>query len=134
MNNKIDFTLIKKYPNKYNLTPNDIKNLKILNWDKLKENTWRNYAMRDGCWHCHLTGCAQGYKVDNFSEFWIGFNEDNDTIKYRFLTYEGMCGYIFDNFYDKSEIENKYDLGVQVNAIIYLNELIDNGILGVPDR
>jgi len=42
-----------------------------------------------------------------------------------------MCNYKFKTFYDKSEIENKWDLNVQINAIKYLNMLIDNGILGV---
>jgi hypothetical protein len=39
-----------------------------------------------------------------------------------------MCDYIFDEFY--TETENKWDLQVQVNAIKYLNVLIDEGILG----
>lgn len=32
----IDFDLIKKVPNKYNIKPKDIKKLKVLDWDKFK--------------------------------------------------------------------------------------------------
>ena len=42
---------------------------------------------------------------------------------------EGMCNYIFDEFYKGTE--NKWDLQVQVNAIKYLNMLIDEEILGL---
>ena len=53
----------------------------------------------------------------------------NDKIDCHFTTYEGMCGYKFDKFYE--ETENKYDLQAQVNCIKYLNMLIDENILGV---
>lgn len=42
---------------------------------------------------------------------------------------EGMGGYNFTEFYKKTE--NRYDLQVQVNAIKYLNMLIDEKILGL---
>ena len=32
----IDFKLIEKVPNKYNIKPEDIKKLKVLDWNKLK--------------------------------------------------------------------------------------------------
>ena len=128
----MDFDLIKKYPNKYNLTPKKIKTLKILDWKKLKELTWYNQAMkRTGNWWCHLEGCQLSGGYDGFNEFWIGFNEDNDKIDFHFTTYEGMCSYKFEEFYNWIEIENKYDLKVQVNAIRFLNKLIDEKILGI---
>ena len=40
-----------------------------------------------------------------------------------------MGRYTFDEFY--KDTENKYDLQVQVNAIKYLNMLLDEGILGL---
>ena len=125
-----DFKLIEKYPNKYNLTLKSIKKLKILNWEELKKYTWYNTAMkRTGEWWCHLEGCNIDGKYDDFTEFWIGFNQKNDKIDCHFTTYEGMCGYKFDKFYE--ETENKYDLQAQVNCIKYLNMLIDENILGV---
>lgn len=130
----MDFGLTKRYPNKYNLTPQNIKKLKILDWDKLKTYTWRNTAMTTGHWWCHLEGCqnkdAKNQKYCDFSEFWIGFNEDNNKIDLHFTTWEGMCSYQFDEFY--KDCEDKYDLQVQVNTISYLNMLIDKQILGLP--
>ena len=33
------------------------KKLKVLDWDKLKKNTWYNDAMeKTGEWYCHLEG------------------------------------------------------------------------------
>lgn len=130
-NRYIDFDLIRKYPNKHNLTPKSVKKLKILDWDRLKKETWLNKAMFSGKWWCHLEGCNLDGKYNDEDEFWIGFNEENDKIDLNFSSYEGMCGYTFNKFYDVSEIENKYDMVVQVNAIRWLNRLIDDGILGV---
>lgn len=40
----IDFDLIKQYPNKHNFTPKNIKQLKVLDWDRLKQIMWFNEA------------------------------------------------------------------------------------------
>ena len=40
-----------------------------------------------------------------------------------------MCHYRFDKFYDAKSIENKWDMNVQVNAMRYLNMLLDEGIV-----
>ena len=40
-----------------------------------------------------------------------------------------MCRYIFDEFYKANEIENKWDMNVQVNAMRYLNMLLDEEIV-----
>lgn len=129
----IDNKLIEKYPNKYNLTPKNIKKLKILDWDRLKEKTWHNSAMKDsGSWWCHLEGCQlSGKHYDDSDEFWIGFREEDNKIDCNFSCYEGMCSYNFDEFYNIYEIEHKYDMQVQVNAICWLNMMIDKKILGV---
>lgn len=128
----IDFSIIDKVPNKYNLEPKNIKKLKILDWGRLKKATWLNKAQLSGTWWCHLEGCQKpGQKYDEENEFWIGFNEDNNKIDYQFYSYGGMCGYIFKKFYDAKEIENDYDMMIQVNTIQWLNKMIDEGILGV---
>lgn len=96
--------------------------------DRLKKHTWYNTAMKNsGKWWCHLEGCQLNGRYDDFDEFWIGFNEDNNSIDCHFSCWEGMGSYIFDEFY--KDTENRYDLQVQVNAIRYLNMLIDEGIL-----
>ena len=133
MRRYINFDLIKKYPNKYNLTPKKIKKLKIIDWEKLKKKTWHNNAMLSGNWWCHLEGSNISSKYDDESEFWIGFNEDNDKIDCNFTSYGGMCGYKFKEFYSSEDIEDDYDMNVQVNAIKWLNMMIDCGILGVGE-
>lgn len=128
----MDYDLIKQYPNKYNLTPKSIKKLKILDWERLKKHTWYNEAMnKTGSWWCHLEGCNLKGKYDDFDEFWIGFNEDDNRIDCRFTTWEGMGSYSFSEFY--KEIEDKFDLHVHVNTIKYINMLIDENILGLNE-
>lgn len=127
----IDFKLIEEVPNKYELKPADIKKFKVVDWDKLKELTWHNNAMKDtGEWWCHLEGCnPPNTKYDDFSEFWIGFNETNGKVNYRFDTWEGLCHYNFRTFYSARSIENKFDMQVQVNAMRFLNMLLDEKIV-----
>lgn len=119
------------YPNKYNLTVKSIKKLKILDWDRLKKKTWYNKAMLTGNWWCHVEWCNLLGDYDDEDEFWIGFNEDNDKIDCSFSSYGGMCSYEFEKFYNFNDIENKYDMNVQANTIKWLNQMIDDGILGV---
>lgn len=130
----IDFDLVKQVPNKYKLTPKSIKKLIIADWDRLKKHTWYNQAMkRTGDWWCHLEGSnPPGRRYEDDSEFWIGFNEKNNKIDCHFSCYEGMCRYQFNDFYTCEEIENKYDMQVQVNALRWLNQMLDEGILAVP--
>lgn len=138
MTRYIDYGLTDKYPNKYHLTPKSIKKLRILDWDRLKTLTWHNDAMtRKGSWWCHLEGCQppdSKRQYDDVDEFWIGFDEENNRIDYSFTCAEGMLGYKFDEFYSIDGIENKFDMFVQVNAIKWLNMMIDEGILGLPQE
>lgn len=126
----IDFQLCKNYPNKYHLTPARIKQLKILDWPRLKKHTWQNHAMTNGTWWCHLEGCTLNGTYNDEDEFWVGFNEDNNRINYHFTAYGGMCDYKFKEFYQPQDIDNEYDLNVQVNTIRWLNMMIDRKILG----
>ena len=66
---------------------------------------------------------------DNEDEFWIGFNENDGKVRYDFSSREGMCHYNFDEFYKADGIENKWDLNVQINAMRYLNMLLDEKIV-----
>ena len=131
MGRYIDYDLIKQYPNKYQLTPKSIKKLKILDWNRLKQETWYNKAMTSGNWYCHLEGCNLSGRYDDESSFWIGFNKNNNKIDCHFSCYDGMCRYSFDNFYQMKDIENRLDMNVQVNAIRWLNQMIDEKILGL---
>lgn len=119
-----------KVPNKYNLRPADIRKFKVLDWDRLKKICWHNNAMKNGDWWCHLEGSqSQGQKYCDEDEFWIGFNAENNKVRYNFTSYEGMCHYNFSAFYSPRSIENKYDMNVQVNAMRFLNMLLDEKIV-----
>ena len=134
MGNKryIDYKLIEQNPNKYNLIPKDIKKLEVLDWDKLKKKTWYNHAMKKtGEWYCHWEGVGHGYYGDSMSDFWIGFDKKHNRIDYHFTCNEGMCSYKIAKFYDINEIEDKYDMEIQIKAIKWLNQMIDDGILGI---
>lgn len=135
MNKYLDIDLIKLFPNKYNLTLDNVTQLKVLDWKRLEDYTYYNTAiyLDDGieC-RCHTEGCnPPGTKYDEEDEFWIGFYKDN-TIKCKFYCYEGMCSYKFPEFYKAEHIENVYDMQVQVNFIRYMNKLIDEGIISQP--
>lgn len=130
MRGYIDFKLIEEYPNKYNLTPKSIKKLKILDWDRLKKQK-KTWQLLCGNWWCHLEGSNLTGRYDDEDEFWIGFNESNNEIDYNFCSHGEMCGYNFKEFYNVHDIKDKYDMHVQVNAIRWLNEMIDDGILGI---
>lgn len=125
-------TLFETVPNKHKLTPKDIKRLKILDWDRLKKACWHNDAMLSGSWWCHLEGCQlEGKRYNDEDEFWIGFRENDNKVDFHFSCYGGMCAYKFDKFYDANDYENDFDIGVQVNAIRWLNVMLDEKILGL---
>lgn len=130
----MDFDLIKKYPNKYNLTPSNIEKLKILNWEELKKYLRHKIVLKDGVWGEHFEGCNfDNDKYDDYSQFRIAFNEKSNKIICGFTTYFGCKDYIFNEFYKIKDIEQERDLYVQINTIKYLNMLLDKGILGFDD-
>jgi len=131
----MDKTLFDTVPNKYNLTMKDIRHLKILDWDRLKKACWKNDAMkRTGSWWCHLEGCQlAGKPYNDEDEFWIGFREEDNTVRCHFSSYGGMCGYNFNKFYSPRSVQNDFDIRVQVNTIRWLNMMIDEKILGLND-
>lgn len=145
MNSYLDFDLMKKYPNKYNLTPKNIKTVKVLDWDRLKEHTYTLYdkAMDSLCW-CHFEGCQnEGQPYDNKNEFWIGFFADGEVDYYFTTLFTDFCKYNcffyrdyynFEKFYSIKSIENPYNMQAQANAIKYLNMLIDEKIISPPNE
>lgn len=131
---KIDKNLIAKVPNKYNIHPKDIRKFKVLDWDRLKKYTWFNQAMKDtGEWYCHLEGSNGGGFYDDEDEFWIGFNKTNGKVNYHFSASEGMCRYNFTSFYSSRSIDNIWDLNVQMNALKYINMLLDKKIIALGE-
>ena len=61
------------------------------------------------------------------------FDVKMNTINYRFTKDRGMTPYVFDEFYDPDTINSVQDFGVQVNSLRFLTDLIDEGILVLPD-
>lgn len=120
-----------KVPNKYNLSPLHLNRLYVLDWPRLKKETWHNKFMNNGTWWCHLEGSQFNGEYDETNEFWIGFEEKTGKVNSHFSTYEGMCRYKFNTFYDEDEIKDEYELNVQINALRWLNKMIDEKILGV---
>lgn len=143
MNGYLDFDLMKKYPNKYNLTPKNIKTIKVLDWDRLKEHT-SDYTKRDNPFCCHTEGCQKEKQpYNNKNEFWIGFFVDGEVAYYFTTLFTDFCKnnyfsygdyYNFEKFYSIKSIENPDDMQVQVNAIKYLNMLIDEKIISPPNE
>lgn len=120
-----------KVSNKYNLTIDKIKKLKV---NESKRNLiceplfWRNNVISAWC----ITESFGNYYA--CSEYWIGiYDVDAKSYKGKFRFYfsslGGMCSYKFKKFFDYSEIENELDLCVQEAFLEKINYLIDNKIL-----
>lgn len=113
--------------NKYNLTVSQIKKLKIADRTKIQSPLfWRNDVISAWCILKHV--------ADN--EFWLGvYDEDAPVYKGKlridFTTYDGMCGYKFNQFFQEKDIESEADLKIQEMALDTINMLIDEGILSI---
>ncbi len=123
--------------NKYNLRPKDIKNLTVLNREKICEPLfWRNNIINAWCITRTIgTDADRRYGADN--SIWIGIYDEPYYGKYVRFTcdcYGGMCSYDFKRFFDEKEIENDRDRKTQEILLEIINQLIDDGILGLPEE
>lgn len=124
-----------KVKNKYNLTVQDLKRLRVGNRDKICAPLfWRNNAISGWC----ISGTTIKNRKDDefgtYDEFWIGvYDEDAKSyagkIRVTFSAYGGMCHYNFKKFFDYSEIEHEMDLEIQEKFIETINKLLDEQIL-----
>lgn len=125
------YTYKPKVENKYHLTVKDIRHLKILDRTKIVGPLWwRNDVISAWC-----ISRSVGSDFDSNS-FWIGVYDDNakayaGKIRVSFDSYDGMCGYNFNKFYNLKDIENWMDYKIQEEALGVINQLIDDGILGL---
>ena len=104
-----------------------IKQLKIQNWNKLKQYT--KFDLKNNLYY-HIEGCQkENRSYNNYNEFYISFNEKTNNIEYYFSTWYGLGIYEFFNFFEQDIIENKYDFQIQYNILNYINTLLDNNIL-----
>lgn len=122
-------TLIKnpRVPNKYNLTVEKVKNLKINDSTKICTPLfWRNDVINAWC-ISYESDQDSGNKL-SYDSFWIGFY-DNGDFKFYFTSYGDMCGYDFEEFYNPHEIEIIDDFLVQEKFLEKINLLLDEKIL-----
>ena len=123
-----------KILNKYNLKPKDIQKATILNYDRLHEHPfWRNDVVQ--AW-CLSDGSGRGLYGDWIDSYWIGFYDENakshaGEIILQCSSYEDMCNYNFDTFFDYNDIDNEFDLELQEKLLDRINWLINKGIIHI---
>lgn len=117
--------------NKYGITVADIKKCKF-DKQKLelnKSKLWRNDVVNAWC----QSGETGGGFYSGEDSYWLGLY-DNGKVDIHFSSYEGMCGYVFNEFGRAEDIDNKYDLQIQEMALKNITELIDLGVLILNKR
>ena len=132
--------------NKYHLNTKKVKNLKILNREKLKDfGFWYNSVVCGWCYSFEIgdeTSCA-----DN--SFWLCVYDDRiinvygskreinkqlgkeGTVDFHFCVYGSSVCWDIQKFYNPRDIENENDLKIQEIFIKKINELIDENILKI---
>ena len=118
-----------KVENRYNLTYSAVQKLKIGNRSLIRSPMffW-NGAI--SAW-CICEASDRQWREDTF---WLGIYNDDapeypGEFRFYFTSYAGMCGYVFEEFYDPKTIQNKYDLMIQEKFLNTINQLLDMGIL-----
>ena len=120
---------VPKVANRYNLTYSDVEKLKVGKRELIEEPLFY--------WNDQISAwCISGISDIRWRDdsFWLGiYTEDAPEypgeFRFRFTSYAGMCGYVFQDFYNPKEIETKYDLIIQEKFLEKINQLLDMGIL-----
>lgn len=117
-----------KIENKYNLKPKDICKAVVLDFKRLKQPPfWRNNVIN--AW-CLSGGTGRGLFGGYIDSYWIGFYDDG-RIKLECTSYEDMCSYKFNKFFNFSEIDTETDLELQEKLLERINWLIDEKIIKI---
>ena len=115
--------------NRYGLTPENIKQLKV-NRKKVnkKSGFWRNDGIKAWC----LSGSVgiDEYPFCDATEYWLGVYDDGK-IDCHFDCYSGMAWYKFENFFDAKDIENRDQYAIQYRFISKMNDLIEDGVFEI---
>lgn len=129
----LDKEALKKCELKYFTKPEELRHLVVLDPERVHQKPfWRNDVVKAWCLS-GAVGSDMDFEFGCDSSYWLGIY-DNGKIDFHMDTYGGMCSYHPENFLDAKSIENKNDRDVQVAAINAINQLIDDGVLGVPEK
>lgn len=123
-----------KIENKYNLTMKDVKNLKLIDREKMEEMFWRNDVIDAYCLLASTAKSGKDMRYGTYNEYWIGVYDKDNKVEVSFEAYGGMCSYNFNEFYNKKDIENEIDLEIQEMFMERINQLIDDGIFEITGR
>jgi len=132
--------------NRYGLTPKSIKNLEIVDREKLKDyGFWYNHVIFGWCFSDEIGDgtccsdnsfwlCAYDEEIKEFcgtkKEIKERINKCN-TVDFSFSVYGGHRNHEILKFYSPKYIENENDLVIQERFIKKINELIDNNIFKI---
>lgn len=127
-----------KVQNKYNLTMSDIRNLEIGDRTKIKEPLfWRNHVIHAWCISETTIKTPNDSRYGTYNEYWIGIYDEDAKNKRKLRVncsaLGGMCSYRFSTFFSKRDITSEQDLEIQEKLLAKINELIDEGILKIPN-
>lgn len=133
-------TVPKQYQNlnKYNLTPKLIRQL-IPDREKIKKRPfWRNNVIAAWCISGTTIKTDADDRYGTYSEYWLGIYDENvkayaGQVRFYMTAYGGMCSYNITRFLQPSEIENADDLNIQIKFLTTVNDLIDRGVLKLPE-
>ena len=132
--------------NKYMLTPESIRKLKIVDRSKLQNHGfWYNSVIWGWCFSEEIgdgTCCSDNSfwlcaYDEEIREFWGTKKEVKERIKkantvdFSFGVYGGHCNSEILKFYSPKYIENENDLVIQEKFIKKINELIDDNIFEI---
>lgn len=115
--------------NPHGLKVKDIEKAKVLKPKALTKKPFeRNENIKAYC----LSGSVGkgSYGNDSDSDFFIAFY-DNGNIKIKISCMEGMCSYNIEDFFNEKDIENGYDLEIQILLLKRLNWLIKHNIVEI---
>lgn len=123
-----------KVENKYNIKFSDIKNLRIVDRAKIRPPLfWRNEIIGAWCISRDI-GSEKDYKYGLENSAWLGIYDKPHYGKYihcHCTSFGGMCGYKFNTFFRKQDIDHENDLLTQEFVLETVNMLIDKGILAL---
>lgn len=129
----LDQEALKKCELKYFTKPEDLKHLVVLDPERVHQRPfWRNDVVRAWC----LSGSAgsdQDFEFGCESSYWLGIYDDG-RVDFHMDTYGGMCSYHPEYFLDADSISNQNDRDVQIAVINAVNQLIDDGVLDIPEK